>query len=129
MAKINNYRFCFGPWNFSEGSDPSSPTTRPPQTFDWKLAKLKELGFDAMMFHDDDAVPDIDGKSDQQIRKEAKQLKKKLDGKKLFLANLAQDHPARTNLAKAHPETWKGCSRFAKIGSRRSTNRSKICDE
>src|SRR5437762_6164401 len=32
-----------------------------------------------MMFHDDDAVPDIDGKSDQQIQKEAKALKKRLD--------------------------------------------------
>jgi xylose isomerase len=80
MAKINRYRFCFGPWNISEGSDPYGPTTRPPQTFDWKLAKLKELGFDAMMFHDDDAVPDLDGKSDHQIRKEAKELKRKLDG-------------------------------------------------
>ncbi|MBM3834161.1 MAG: TIM barrel protein [Verrucomicrobia bacterium] len=80
MAKQQTYRFCFGPWNISEGSDPYGPTTRPPQTFDWKLAKLKELGFDAMMFHDDDAVPDIDNKSEQQIRKEAKELKKRLDG-------------------------------------------------
>ena len=32
-----------------------------------------------MMFHDDDAVPDIDGKSDAQLRKESKELKKKLD--------------------------------------------------
>ena len=32
-----------------------------------------------MMFHDDDAVPDIDGKSDAQLRKEAKELKRKLD--------------------------------------------------
>ena len=32
------------------------------------------MGFDAMMFHDDDAVPDIDNKSEQQIRKEAKEL-------------------------------------------------------
>jgi xylose isomerase len=31
-----------------------------------------------MMFHDDDAVPDIDGKSDAQLRKESKELKKKL---------------------------------------------------
>ena len=49
------------------------------QTFDWKLKQLKKLGFDAMMFHDDDAVPDIDGKSAAQLRKEAKELKKKLD--------------------------------------------------
>ena len=53
--------------------------TRPAQTFDWKLAQLKKLGFDAMMFHDDDAVPDIDTKTEAQIRKEATELKKKLD--------------------------------------------------
>jgi xylose isomerase len=74
-----SYKFCFGPWNISEGSDPYGPTTRPAQSFDWKLNALKKLGFDAMMFHDDDAVPDIDGKSDAQIRKETKELKKKLD--------------------------------------------------
>src|SRR3984957_1475037 len=75
-----NYKFCFGPWNISEGWDPYGPTTRPPQTFDWKLAQLKQLGFDAMMFHDDDAVPDIDNKSERQIRRETRELKKKLDG-------------------------------------------------
>src|ERR1043166_514550 len=73
------YRFCFGPWNLSEGQDPYGPTTRPAQTFDWKLDQLKKLGFDAMMFHDDDAVPEIDGKSDAQVRREAKELKKRLD--------------------------------------------------
>ena len=78
MPKEAQYKFCFGPWNISEGQDPYGPTTRPPQEFDWKLGKLKELGFDAMMFHDDDAVPDIDGKSPKQIEKEAKELKKKL---------------------------------------------------
>ncbi len=73
------YKFCFGPWNISEGQDPYGPTTRRAQTFDWKLDQLKKHGFEAMMFHDDDAVPDIDNKSDAQIRKEAKQLKKRLD--------------------------------------------------
>src|SRR5688572_21590046 len=80
MAKTRQYQFCFGPWNLSEGQDPYGPTTRKAQTFDWKLAQLKKLGYDAMMFHDDDAVPDIDSKSEQQIRKEAKELKKRLDG-------------------------------------------------
>ena len=80
MAKATKYQFCFGPWNISEGQDPYGPTTRPAQTFDWKLAQLKKHGFEAMMFHDDDAVPDIDNKSDAQIRKEAKELKKRLDG-------------------------------------------------
>jgi len=78
MAKQNRYKFCFGPWNISEGQDPYGPTTRPAQSFDWKLAQLKKLGFDAMMFHDDDAVPDIDGKSDAQLRQETRELKKKL---------------------------------------------------
>src|SRR5207302_6052291 len=79
MAK-HTYKFCFGPWNISEGQDPYGPPVRPPQTFSWKLAQLKKLGFDAMMFHDDDAVPDLDSKSESLIRKEAKELKKLLDG-------------------------------------------------
>ena len=78
MSKTHSYKFCFGPWNLSEGQDPYGPPTRPPQSFDWKLAQLKRLGFDAMMFHDDDAVPDIDHKSDAQVRKETRELKRKL---------------------------------------------------
>lgn len=78
MAKQNQYKFCFGPWNLSEGQDPYGPTTRPAQSFAWKLEQLKKLGFEAMMFHDDDAVPDIDGKSGAQVRQETKELKKKL---------------------------------------------------
>src|SRR5438874_3909210 len=78
MSQRHDYKFCFGPWNLSEGQDPYGPTTRPAQSFDWKLDQLKDLGFDAMMFHDDDAVPDIDGKSNAQVHKEAKALKKRL---------------------------------------------------
>src|SRR6267143_6999165 len=80
MPKKHSYQFCFGPWNISEGQDPYGPHVRPPASFDWKLAQLKKLGFDAMMFHDDDAVPDIDSKSETQIRKEAKALRNRLDG-------------------------------------------------
>jgi xylose isomerase len=79
MPKPTAYRFCFGPWNLSEGADPYGPPTRPPQSFDWKLEQLKAHGFDAMMFHDDDAVPDIDAKSDVQIRREARALRRRLD--------------------------------------------------
>lgn len=78
MATKHSYKFCFGPWNLSEGQDPYGPPTRPPQTFEWKLAQLKKLGFDAMMFHDDDAVPDVDNKSPAELRKAARELKKKL---------------------------------------------------
>ena len=78
MPKQQAYKFCFGPWNLSEGQDPYGPPTRPLQFFDWKLEQLKSLGFDAMMFHDDDAVPDIDNKSAGQLAKEANELRKKL---------------------------------------------------
>src|SRR6266436_4427687 len=89
MAKEYSYKFCFGPWNLSEGADPYGPTTRPAQTFDWKLEQLKNLGFAAMMFHDDDVVPDIDSKSEAQIRKEAKELKKWLDGEGIIAEMVA----------------------------------------
>src|SRR5690349_16895126 len=79
MPKPHSYRFCFGPWNISQGSDPYGPTTRPEKNFDWKLQQLKKHGFEAMMFHDDDAVPDIDNKSESQITKEAKALRRRLD--------------------------------------------------
>ncbi len=78
-TNATTYKFCFGPWNLSEGQDPYGPPTRPVQSFDWKLDQLKKLGFDAMTFHDDDAVPDIDHKTDAQVRKVVKQLKAKLD--------------------------------------------------
>src|SRR2546426_91161 len=80
MPKKHNYKFCFGPWNISEGQDPYGPPVRPPASFGWKLAQLKKLGFDARMFHDDAAVPDLDSKSESLTRKEAKELKKLLDG-------------------------------------------------
>ena len=84
-----NYRFCFGPWNISEGADPYGPTTRPALPFDRKLAQLKEHGFDAMMFHDDDAVPEIDNKSEIAIREEAKELKRRLDGEGIAVEMVA----------------------------------------
>ena len=80
MSKPRRYKFCFGPWNLSPGQDPYGPPTRAEKPFDWKLAQLKKHGFDAMMFHDDDAVPDIDSKSGAQILREARELKKRLDG-------------------------------------------------
>jgi len=73
------YTFCCGPWNIGEGADPYGPPVRRSRDFDWKLAQLPALGYGAMMFHDDDAVPDVDEKSAKQIVKEAKALKAKLD--------------------------------------------------
>ena len=42
MAK-HQYKFCFGPWNISEGQDPYGPPVRLPQTFDWKLTDALAL--------------------------------------------------------------------------------------
>jgi xylose isomerase len=80
MAKYQGkYRFTFGPWNIDEGADPFGPTVRKPEPLAKKMKLAKELGFDGMQFHDDDVVPEIDGKSPEQIAREAKKIKKMLD--------------------------------------------------
>jgi xylose isomerase len=72
------YRFSFGPWNIHEGADPFGPEVRPSRSFDQKLGIYRELGFDAVQFHDDDAVPDLDGLSPAEIRKGAQLMGNKL---------------------------------------------------
>jgi xylose isomerase len=73
------YRFSFGPWNIHEGADPFGPSVRPSVPFDKKLEAYTRLGFDAVQFHDDDAVPNLDDKGPDQIGREARALKQKLD--------------------------------------------------
>ena len=65
------YRFSFGPWNIHEGADPFGPPVRPAVEFAKKLKMYKQLGFDAVQFHDDDAVPDLEGKPPSEIVKRA----------------------------------------------------------
>jgi xylose isomerase len=89
MPAKTKYRFCFGPWNLSTGQDPYGPPTRVDRDFSWKLAQLKKHGFEAMMFHDDDAVPNIDEKAWPQIAKEAKELKKRLSGEGIAVEMVA----------------------------------------
>lgn len=81
MAGI--YRFSFGPWNIHEGADPFGPTVRKSIPFAKKLKQYKELGYDGVQFHDDDAVPDMNQLSNQEIVKKAKELKSILDGEGL----------------------------------------------
>lgn len=73
------YRFSFGPWNIHEGADPFGPPVRPSRSFADKLAVYKQLGFDAVQFHDDDAVPGLDGLSPAQIRERARAVRRLLD--------------------------------------------------
>ena len=79
----NNYRFSFGPWNIHEGTDPFGPAVRPTIEFARKLRMYKELGFDAVQFHDDDAVADVDDKSLAEVEAETKAIKRMLDGEGL----------------------------------------------
>lgn len=72
---ITSYRFSFGPWNLSEGADPFGPPVRDPFTFLEKVKIAKQLGFDALQFHDDDAVPELDSLGPEQISKQARATK------------------------------------------------------
>jgi xylose isomerase len=72
------YRFSFGPWNIHEGADPFGPPVRPSVAFEKKLQYFQQLGFDEVQFHDDDAVPELDGLTAQQISKQAGQLREQL---------------------------------------------------
>jgi xylose isomerase len=91
-----DYRFSFGPWNIHEGADPFGPPVRPTISFDDKLSVYKKLGFDAVQFHDDDAVPDLDNLSASEIRSVARQMRSQLDDSGLvaeFVAPRLWEHP------------------------------------
>jgi len=90
------FRFSFGPWNIHEGADPFGPAVREPMTFATKLGYYKKLGFDAVQFHDDDAVPDLSELNPQQVVEKAQALKKRLDDEGLaaeFVAPRLWEHP------------------------------------
>lgn len=90
------YRFSFGPWNIHEGADPFGPTVRPARSFAEKLAVYKELGFDLVQFHDDDAVPELDTLSPAQIRQAARDMRQLLADNGLtaeFVAPRLWEHP------------------------------------
>lgn len=78
-SKQGVYRFSFGPWNIHEGADPFGPSVREPIAFAQKVKAYKELGFEGVQFHDDDAVPDLDKQSQQSMLATAKEVRKILD--------------------------------------------------
>jgi len=73
------FKFTFGPWNIHEGADPFGPVVRKTIEFSKKLTFYKKLGFDGVQFHDDDAVPDMNDLTPQQLISKAKEVKKLLD--------------------------------------------------
>jgi xylose isomerase len=90
------YRFSFGPWNVDQGADPFGPPVRPERDFDDKLAIYTELGFDAVQFHDDDVVPELDDLTPGQIRQRARSMRQRLSNNGLvaeFVAPRLWEHP------------------------------------
>ncbi len=73
------FKFTFGPWNIHEGEDVFGPSVRDSISFNNKLKMFKSMGFDGVQFHDDDAVPEINGKTADQISTESVALKSRLD--------------------------------------------------
>lgn len=76
---MTHFRFSVGPWNVHEGRDAFGPEVRETVPFAAKVKKFKEIGFDAVQFHDDDAVPEMNQLSDTQIRERARGLRRILD--------------------------------------------------
>jgi xylose isomerase len=75
MSTLTNYRFSFGPWNISEGSDPFGPEVRAAYPHEKKFAYFKKLGFDGVQLHDDDVVPDLDAQSSAQMLRKAGEMR------------------------------------------------------
>jgi xylose isomerase len=76
---MSAFRFSVGPWNIHEGADPFGPAVRDTVPFAEKVARFAELGIDAVQFHDDDVVAEIDQKSPSQVEATAGETKKILD--------------------------------------------------
>ena len=76
---MGRFKYSVGPWNVHEGADSYGPEVRDKIPFEQKIKTFKELGFDAVQFHDDDAVPEINNLSESEIIGEAKKIKSLLD--------------------------------------------------
>lgn len=76
---MSKFKFSVGPWNVHTGADSYGPAVRDEIPFEEKIKKFKEMGFDAIQFHDDDAVPNMNDLTDAQIIEEAKKVKALLD--------------------------------------------------
>ena len=73
------FKYSVGPWNVHEGADAYGPAVRDSIPFEEKIKKFKEIGFDAIQFHDDDAVPNMNDLTNEEIIAEAKKVKALLD--------------------------------------------------
>ena len=76
---MSKFKFTVGPWNVHTGADSYGPETRSAIDLESKFAKFAALGFSAVQFHDDDAVPNMNNLSEEEIKAEARKVKALLD--------------------------------------------------
>ena len=76
---MSQFRFSVGPWNVHTGADSYGPETRRAIDLETKFANFRKIGFDAVQFHDDDVVPDMNNLSEEEIRAEAGKVRALLD--------------------------------------------------
>jgi xylose isomerase len=123
------YRFSFGPWNIHEGADPFGPEVRERIEFGRKLKMYKQLGFDGVQFHDDDAVPELNDLSAEQIANKAKEVHGILESEGLaaeFVApRLWED--SRT-IDGAYTSNDPACREYAKQRTRRAIDIARALD-
>jgi len=115
------FRFSFGPWNISEGADPFGPAVRGSIPFNKKLAFYKELGFGAVQFHDDDAVPNLNDLTPDQVAQKAAAVRKMLEKHGLkaeFVAPRLWEDPH--TIDGAYTSNDPKCRKYARERSRRA---------
>ncbi len=76
---MSQFKFSAGIWNVHEGADTFGPAVRESIPIEKKISRFKEIGIDAVQFHDDDVVPDLNSLSDEQIISQAREMKSLLD--------------------------------------------------
>ena len=72
---MSKFKFSVGPWNVHAGADSYGPATRSEISLEEKFKRFAEIGFDAVQFHDDDAVPNINDLTEEEIKAEARRVK------------------------------------------------------
>ena len=76
---MSRFRFTVGPWNVNEGLEAFGPAVRPTIALEEKFRKFAEIGISAVQFHDDDAVPNINDLTRDEIIEEARKVRALLD--------------------------------------------------
>lgn len=73
------FKYSVGPWNVHSGADSYGPATRDEISFEEKVKRFAQMGFSAIQFHDDDVVPNMNELTEEEIKFEARKVKKILD--------------------------------------------------